>query len=140
MLFVYTPTALASATSLPCASEVSHTTQVSVFACGRRAEGNKQEVFKSFFISFIVNLVGKVFQWWPTGRKTAGRRRHINKRTGAEDEAEAPIIQIITLDLSDILRIRMCSSHLLGMISWIAIDSGRKGKLLEKTDFASSKA
>jgi len=43
-------------------------------------------VFISFSIPFIVNLVGKVLQWWPTGRITAGRKRHfyINRRTGTE--------------------------------------------------------
>lgn len=64
---------------------------------------------------FIVNLASNVLQWRPTGRRTAGRKRYFytNKRAGAEVEAEAPIVLITNLDLSDVLKMRMCSMLLL---------------------------
>lgn len=69
-----------------------------------------------FLFPFTLNLVSNMLQWWPTGRITAGRKRyfHTNKRAGAEIEAEASIILITNLDLSDVLKIRMCSMLLLG--------------------------
>lgn len=69
-----------------------------------------------FLCPFTLNLVSKVLLWWPTGGITAGRKRyfHTNKRAGAELEAEASIILITNLDLTGVLKIRMCSMLLLG--------------------------
>lgn len=83
-----------------------------------------------------------MLQWWPTGRITAGRKRHFYiNRTGAKVEAEAPIIQITNLDLSDVLKISMCSSLLLGDDF---LDCNRqwkaRGTARENCDFASSEA
>lgn len=73
-------------------------------------------MFTSFSIPFIVNLASNVLQWWPAGRITARRKIYFytNRRAGAEAEAEAPIILITNSDLSDVLKMRMCSMLLLG--------------------------
>ena len=95
-------------TSLPCASEVSCTTEENIlWEKGRRNHG------KCLYLSLhTVNLISKGSKWWVTSRITAGQKKalSINERTGAEVKEEASIIQITYLHLIDVSYIRLCSS------------------------------
>lgn len=118
-------------TSLPCASEVSCTTEENIlWEKGRRNHG------KCLYLSLhTVNLISKGSKWWVTSRITAGQKKalSINERTGAEVKEEASIIQITYLHLIDVSYIRLCSSLFFFLNDFLDVTvSGMKVELLAK--------